>query len=123
MIWDYIGTLIEEKRRPENGKEVVLHLEIEIFFKLKYHLESSSSTKVTCTGIRHQNSLTLTNKISFYMLLTCMPGRILHKFSTLVEFDLKIAAFSGQNESYSQECEHSLLCLQKPGIFTNLWSC
>lgn len=64
MIWDYTGTLKEEKRRPENGKEVVLHLEIETFF----------STKVTCTGIRNQNSLTLTSKMSFYMLLTCLRG-------------------------------------------------
>lgn len=106
MIWDYIGTLIEEKRRLENGKGVVLHLEIEIFFKLKYHLESSSSTKVMCTGIRNKNSLTLTNKMSFYILLTCMHGQLLHKFSSLDEFDSKIAAFSGYNESYSQECEH-----------------
>lgn len=37
MIWDYIGTLIEEKRRPENGK-VVLHLEMEIFKKIKISL-------------------------------------------------------------------------------------
>lgn len=79
MIWDYIGTLLEEERKPENGKEVVLHLEMEIFFLLRYDLESSSSTKVTCTGIRNQNSLSLTSKMSFDMLLTCMRGQILQK--------------------------------------------